>query len=111
MRSRKLQARDSENGHPVPLSTGLKGKLADREARPAKSQEVQAASFHSLCIRVCCWRDGEERWVKAGLVRAAASAPKNKAVKANAPGGGATGQVGKAFKCTIFYGPQWGMAW
>lgn len=31
-----------------------------------------------------------------------------KEVEANAPGGGAIGQVGKAFKCTIFCGPQRG---
>lgn len=83
MRSRRLQARDPENCHPIYPSEdgGMKGKLADREPRPAKSQEeVQAASFPSLCIRVCGWRARRGEMRSKG-VRAAASAPKNKACK------------------------------
>lgn len=105
MGSRKLQARDPEIRHPISLSTDLKGKSAGQRSKTCKEPEVPAASSPSASGCAAgerARRDGSKQDC-SGLQPLLQKIKPVKEVEANAPGGGVTGQVGKAFKCTLLW--------
>lgn len=90
----------------------MKGKLAGQRTKTCKKarKKCKPLPFPPSASGSAAGETGEERCAQkgSGLQPLLLKIKPVKEVKANAPGGGATGQVGKAFKCTIFCGPQLG---